>query len=86
MIADEWNHKIRKMTPAGVVSTIAGDGNLGTTDGTPLTARFNFPVDVATDTIGILYYRWSESYHKKILFTERSGDHLCRICRSAWSC
>ena len=55
LIADEWNHKIRKMTPAGVVSTIAGDGNLGTTDGTPLTARFNFPVDVASDTIGNIF-------------------------------
>jgi gliding motility-associated-like protein len=55
LIADEWNHKIRKMTPAGIVSTIAGDGNPGTTDGTPLTARFNFPVDVASDTIGNIF-------------------------------
>ncbi len=55
LIADEWNHKIRKMTPAGVVSTVAGDGNPGTTDGAALTSRFNFPSDVATDTIGNIF-------------------------------
>ncbi|MBL0095875.1 MAG: gliding motility-associated C-terminal domain-containing protein [Bacteroidetes bacterium] len=73
LIADEWNHKIRKMTPAGVVSTIAGDGNLGTTDGTPLTARFNFPVDVASDTIGNIFITDGQN-HTIRKFSSQSGQ------------
>ncbi|MBK7888675.1 MAG: gliding motility-associated C-terminal domain-containing protein [Bacteroidetes bacterium] len=73
LIADEWNHKIRKMTPAGVVSTIAGDGNPGTTDGTPLTARFNFPVDVATDTIGNIFITDGQN-HTIRKFSSQSGQ------------
>lgn len=55
LIADEWNHKIRKMTPSGVVTTVAGNGSTGSSDGSPLTAQFNFPVDVATDTLGNIF-------------------------------
>lgn len=55
LIADEWNHKIRKMTPAGMVSTVAGDGNAGTTDGATATSRFNFPAAIASDTIGNIF-------------------------------
>ena len=45
-VADTWNNRIRKITPAGVVSTIAGDGT---------TAQFNEPSGVAVDSSGNLY-------------------------------
>lgn len=55
-VADTWNHTIRKITPAGVVSTVAGlAGTSGSTDGPADVARFNAPDDVALDHLGNLY-------------------------------
>lgn len=49
LVADEWNHKIRRVTPGGVVTTVAGLGEAGLTDGESDEARFYFPWDVAVD-------------------------------------
>ncbi len=56
-VADETNHTIRRITPAGIVSTYAGiAGSSGTTNATPATnARFNRPTGVAVDSAGSLY-------------------------------
>ncbi len=49
-VADAWNHTIRKITPAGDVSTLAGlAGNFGSADGTNSKARFNRPAGIALD-------------------------------------
>ena len=55
IIADEWNHKIRKITPAGMVSTIAGLGIAGGENGDASNTTFNFPWDVAVDSSGFIY-------------------------------
>jgi gliding motility-associated-like protein len=55
LVADEWNHQIRKVTPLGQVTTIAGVGTAGTTDGPSLSAQFNFPTGVCVDSIGNIY-------------------------------
>lgn len=55
LVADEWNHKIRRISPGGTVSTIAGNGNQGSTDGTPLEATFNYPWDMTVDSFGNIY-------------------------------
>jgi len=52
-VADTNNHTIRKVTSAGVVTTLAGTaGVTGTADATGSFARFNFPYGVAVDTAG----------------------------------
>jgi DNA-binding beta-propeller fold protein YncE len=55
-VADTNNHTIRKITPAGVTSTLAGQpGAFGTADGTGSAARFNRPAAIAVDSAGIVY-------------------------------
>jgi sugar lactone lactonase YvrE len=50
-ITDEENHKIRKITADGIVSTFAGNGTIGATDGVWSSAQFNFPTGVAVDAL-----------------------------------
>jgi sugar lactone lactonase YvrE len=55
-VADANNHTIRKVTAAGVVTTLAGTAGLsGSTDGTGAAAHFSFPSGVAIDSAGSLY-------------------------------
>jgi streptogramin lyase len=54
-IADAGNHTIRKITPEGVVSTLAGAGSAGFSDGLSGTVYFNDPSGVVADTKGNLY-------------------------------
>jgi DNA-binding beta-propeller fold protein YncE len=55
-VADRANHTVRRVTPAGVVTTLAGvAGNAGTADGTGAAARFNGPAHVEVAPDGMLY-------------------------------
>jgi DNA-binding beta-propeller fold protein YncE len=53
-VADAGNHRIRMITPAGIVSTIAGSTE-GITDAAGTNARFNNPAGVAVDASGDIY-------------------------------
>ncbi|MEM6804591.1 MAG: PKD domain-containing protein, partial [Bacteroidota bacterium] len=55
LIADEWNHRIRRVQPTGFTSTIAGSGLLGSDDGPASQARFNYPWDLVSDQDGAIY-------------------------------
>ncbi|HBN10076.1 MAG TPA: hypothetical protein DD435_16035 [Cyanobacteria bacterium UBA8530] len=52
-VADSWNQRIRKISPGGLVSTLAGTGESGFLDGRE--ARFNGPVGLAVSKEGIVY-------------------------------
>ncbi len=54
-VTDSFNHLIRKVTPAGVVTTFAGSGALGFSGGTATTAQFYSPNGIATDAAGNVY-------------------------------
>ncbi len=55
-VADWWNHTIRQVTAAGVVTTLAGlPGQGGSVDGTGSGARFDYPAGVAADSAGNVF-------------------------------
>ena len=54
-IADGGNHKIRKVTPAGVMTTFAGSNTPGNADGTGTAATFDNPLILAIDAQGNLF-------------------------------
>lgn len=54
-IADTANHRIRTISPAGIVTTLAGSGLPGSADGAGAGAQFNAPYDVAVDAAGMVY-------------------------------
>lgn len=54
-VADLFNHRIRKVTPSGTVTTLAGASVAGFADGAGATARFNNPADVAIAPDGSIY-------------------------------
>lgn len=64
-VADQMNNLIRKITPAGIVSTFAGSGQQGGTNGAAAVASFHSPIGVAVDNAGNVY-------------VADSGNHLIR--------
>jgi serine/threonine protein kinase, bacterial len=61
-VADYFSSKIRKVTPAGVVTTIAGTGVTGGADGPGRTATFNEPTGIAVDGSGNIYVSDGSNY------------------------
>ncbi|MEO1435361.1 MAG: gliding motility-associated C-terminal domain-containing protein [Bacteroidota bacterium] len=55
LVADEWNHLIRRVTPTGTTTTIAGTGQVGFADGPSNMAQFNYPWDLTVDSLGNIY-------------------------------
>ncbi|MFA6314504.1 MAG: hypothetical protein WCV99_06045 [Sterolibacterium sp.] len=55
-VADTYNHTIRKITPAGLVTTLAGTpGVVGVVDEIGTAAQFIAPGGIATDSLGNIY-------------------------------
>ncbi len=63
-VADSYNQRIRKISPNGVVSTMAGNGAEGAADGTANNATFRYPQGITIDTHGDIYV--TDCYNQRI--------------------
>jgi sugar lactone lactonase YvrE len=72
-VADTFNHRIRKISPDGTITTVAGDGTT-TYDGDnqPATdASLYWPHDLAVDAEGVLYI--ADSNHHRVRRVDANG-------------
>ncbi|MGH8318317.1 MAG: hypothetical protein ACREUL_10105 [Steroidobacteraceae bacterium] len=63
-VADTNNNEIREISPAGVVTTLAGSTTAGHADGTGSAASFDAPTSVAVDSAGNVYV--ADSFNNEI--------------------
>lgn len=71
-VADTGNHAIRKISPQGVVTTLAGTGVAGFRDGAGTQAQFNGPIGVAVDAMGRVYV--ADTYNDRIRVIHTNGQ------------
>lgn len=64
LVADTGNNAVRRVTPDGRVSTLAGDGVAGYRDGPASEARFNSPLGIAVDQAGRIIV--ADTYNDRI--------------------
>ena len=70
-VADTGNHAIRKVTPRGMVITLAGDGTPGFRDGIGAQARFDGPIGIAVGRGGRVYV--ADTYNDRIRVIAADG-------------
>ncbi len=75
-VGDAYNNSIRRITPAGVVTTLAGNGGHGFVNGVSSTASFNTPYGVTIDNTGNFLYvaDWGNNLIRKVAITGYSID------------
>jgi sugar lactone lactonase YvrE len=71
-VADTGNHAIRKVSPDGQVSTLAGTGTPGYRDGPGAQAQFNGPIGVAVDAAGRVLV--ADTYNDRIRAIAADGQ------------
>lgn len=66
-VSDTDNHAIRKITPGGAVTTIAGGGGTGYANGSGVDARFSSPRGIALGSDGRLYVADTGNHRIRVL-------------------
>jgi uncharacterized protein (TIGR03437 family) len=72
-VADQFNHRIRRISPGGIITTVAGTGAAAYSgDGGPATsAALNLPIGIATDAAGNLFI--ADTLNRRIRKVDQSG-------------
>jgi prepilin-type N-terminal cleavage/methylation domain-containing protein len=70
-VADMYNNLIRKITPGGVVTTLAGSGTAGTLNGTGTASEFKSPNNLAVDSSGNIYVE--DDYNRLVRMITSAG-------------
>ena len=71
-VSDTGNNRIRKITPTGQVSTVAGDGTAGYVDGPAAKAQFNGPIGLSVSGGGDIYV--ADTYNDVIRMITTEGE------------
>jgi DNA-binding beta-propeller fold protein YncE len=71
LVADTGNHSIRKVTPSGVVTTLAGYGSSGLKNAVGANAKFNSPMGITVGPDGTIYIA-------------DNGNYLVRLLKMIW--
>ncbi|HKR07100.1 MAG TPA: gliding motility-associated C-terminal domain-containing protein [Bacteroidia bacterium] len=80
-VADTKSYKIRKITSAGVVTTVAGTGSFGTTNGAVNVAQFGFPAGIAVSKDGSIIYVADRMTH---IIRKIQGGQVSTIAGTAY--
>ena len=72
VVADTQNHSIRRVTPDGIVTTVAGTGEPGRVDGPAGLARFDGPTGVAVSSTGTIVV--ADTYNDAVRLISPEGS------------
>ncbi len=82
-VADTGNNTVRKITPMGMVTTLAGlAGASGTTDGIGADARFNSPGGAAMNNAGNVYVADTNNHAVRKIALPQAAPTCCNDCRA----
>jgi ABC-type branched-subunit amino acid transport system substrate-binding protein/sugar lactone lactonase YvrE len=77
--SERFGHRIRRINPDGMVSTLAGTGVAGYADGPAPTAQFNFPRGLAVDVAGNVYVADAFNHRIRVIHPDGAVSTLAGV-------
>ena len=85
IVADSWNNAIRKVSPSGAVTTVAGGAAAAWADGMGSAARFNMPAGVAVDAAGTIFVADTSNHRIRAVAPNGAVSTLAGSGSGAWA-
>ncbi len=82
-VADTYNNRIRKISPVGIVTTLAGKSTKGSANGKGINASFSHPAGITVDFHGNLFVADAGNNIDQKNYTRWNSEQVCRK-RRAW--
>jgi len=85
LVADTFNNRIRKFTPGGNITTVAGTGRAGSSgdDGSATAARMNKPYGVCADSSGSIFVADTNNHRIRKVYDPTAADPAPPACTPA---